>query len=562
MPLQCNARFYRPATPARRFFLLLFAFILMSIPIATFGQEDAEEVIGPETQEPEKTEETNIPPFAQPDEAKPVQPVKSKAAPPPATATTDPTPAPAPAPEPEPPRKDKDETAAKPMIEKGFKFGSYGRVGFGTTEEGRAAKSYRFVGHPPRLFESSYVEVDLSYVLASAPKKYIKVLMTTAFMANLFHYSGISDMDIAVRNLYLETKGYFADWLTLWVGSRMYRGDDIYLVDYWPMDNLNTIGAGAIFHPGLWDFRLHVGVNRLDDDFQYQEITVSADRFEPRTVIFMDRQRFIVSLKGTRHILSKKNDWTKGGKVSLYGEFHSMAEGYYYQEEEPPEKLPADYGWMFGAQGGMWGFGEGQFLNIWLRVAGGLAAYGELAVPFGLDSAKKSGRAREVVVGLSENFEFSRGGLLAGGYFRYFKDADPNVYDLDDYIEGVFILRLQIYMTNMLHLALEVGESFKRTTGLSSTTPEFDDETGGFSPPKHETPSVTHIGLMFVLSPLGRGTLTRPQIRILGALQAPNAAARHLYPDEDIRSGGGGTMNNLIWYMGVQAEWWFNSSYR
>ena len=26
----------------------------------------------------------------------------------------------------------------------------------------------------------------------------------------------------------------------IWAGSRMYRGDDIYLLDFWPLDNLNT----------------------------------------------------------------------------------------------------------------------------------------------------------------------------------------------------------------------------------------------------------------------------------------------------------------------------------
>lgn len=460
-----------------------------------------------------------------------------------------------------PPDEGKTKEEAAPSFEKGFRFGSYGRMGFGTTEEGRAVKSYHIANHPPRLFESNYVEVDLGYVLDAAPDRYIKVLMTTAFMANFFHYSGSPDIEMAVRNLYLEVKGYLAELLTVWAGSRMYRGDDIYLVDLWPMDNLNTIGGGVMIRPGLWDFRLHFGVNRLADSFQYQEISVAADPFEPKSVVFMDRQRFIVSAKATRYFLLRKDDWNKGVKVSLYGEYHTLPDGYLYREDIPPEKLPADHGWLIGLQGGVWGLAEDSFLNLWLRASGGLASYGEFAVPFGVNAEKKTARARDFLVGLSENFEFGVGGLLAGAYLRYFRDADPNVYDLDDYWEGVFVLRLQFYPMEMLHLALEVGESFRRTTGLASTTPEFDPESGSFTPPKHETPSVTHAALMFIFSPLGKGTLKRPQIRLIGAMQAPNTAARHLYPKEDIRAGGSSLKDNLIWYMGIQAEWWFNSSY-
>ncbi len=44
----------------------------------------------------------------------------------------------------------------------------------------------------------------------------------------------------------------------------MYRGDDIYLLDFWPLDNLNTLGGGLAytFLDDL-DVKLHAGVNQL-----------------------------------------------------------------------------------------------------------------------------------------------------------------------------------------------------------------------------------------------------------------------------------------------------------
>ena len=51
--------------------------------------------------------------------------------------------------------------------------------------------------------------------------------------------------EMAVRNLYGEVQNVFAKDLSFWAGSRMVRGDDIYLLDYWALDNLNLYGPGG-----------------------------------------------------------------------------------------------------------------------------------------------------------------------------------------------------------------------------------------------------------------------------------------------------------------------------
>ena len=57
----------------------------------------------------------------------------------------------------------------------------------------------------------------------------------------------------------------------------MYRGDDIYLLDWWPLDNQNTIGGGASYDFKKTDTRVaaHVGMQRLDDPYQYQVTQVT-----------------------------------------------------------------------------------------------------------------------------------------------------------------------------------------------------------------------------------------------------------------------------------------------
>ena len=58
----------------------------------------------------------------------------------------------------------------------------------------------------------------------------------------------------------------------------MYRGDDIYLLDWWPLDNQNTVGGGAgyKFHWTTDETTIaaHVGMQRLDNTYQYEQIPV------------------------------------------------------------------------------------------------------------------------------------------------------------------------------------------------------------------------------------------------------------------------------------------------
>ncbi len=56
-------------------------------------------------------------------------------------------------------------------------------------------------------------------------------------------------------------------------------------------------------------------------------------------------------------------------------------------------------------------------------------------------------------------------------------------------------------------------------------------------------------------SPAGRGSYTRPQLRLIYAITDRNNGAKELYPVDDVFS-----QRTIEHYLGVQAEWWFNSS--
>jgi maltoporin len=324
----------------------------------------------------------------------------------------------------------------------------------------------------------------------------------------------------------------------------MARGDDVYLFDWWPLDNLNTVGGGA--GAAFGDFRLsaHVGMNRLDDEWQTQWFPVPDPVIGAREIMTLDRPRTIASLKA-EYLSMPPAGGDLGWKALVYAEGHFVPEGTLRRPDLSEESLPDDQGWLIGVQGGIWS-DEGDFLNLFVRGAGGLAAYGEMAVPFGVDQEKRALDAREFLIAAAGNVEFGDAfGLLGGLYARYFQDADRNEFDNDDAWEFALALRPHLYVNHWFHVAAELSYQMRRPGGLSP-------ETGA-----DEIPQIFKFALIPMVVPLGPGTLSRPQIRLLYQISVPNDAARHTYPEDDPRR-----LHDVEHLIGLQVEWWYNSSYR
>lgn len=428
---------------------------------------------------------------------------------------------------------------------RGFHFGSYGRVGIsGDLREGSRAKALNLVAHGPRLEEPAYLELDLGYRLEREPGQLsFRVLSTVAFLEDLFHYDGKWSAKVALRNLFAEADHVFARGLSVWAGSRMLRGDDIYLLDFWPLDNLNTLGGGAAYRRGTFRVALHVGVSRLDDLFQHQILSVPDPTSGVDEVEVLDRQRTTVSLKVGKELpelLGKV-----GLKLAAYGELHRLPSGTQRKNELQTEELPSDLGWTAGLQLGLFGLGgESGHLNLWARFAGGLAAYGDLSIPTGLGPDKRSTDAREVLLALSGNWERRWLGLMVGGYLRYFRDGDRVASDVDDGWEYVLVTRPQIFVHRHFHQAFELSYQGRRPSGL-------DPESG-----THLVPGAFKLSVLPTLA-WDRGSYARPQLRAIYTLTLLDAGARLLFPREDPRRGVG-----VHHFVGLQAEWWWRSSYR
>lgn len=422
-----------------------------------------------------------------------------------------------------------------------FIFGTYGRVSAGSDLQGGLGRQVRIIAHPPRLLEGAYAELDFGYlhtVEETGTRFFTR--STLALGGDLFHADGDFDATWAVRNLYVEAQDVGTKGLSFWVGSRMYRGDDIYLLDFWPLDEQNTVGGGGAF---AWskdgNIKLHAGINRLDDPFYVQYVTVTGEDFGTREVLHLDRPRIVSTVRAEQHLTLSGDTRLKG---VLYGEVHALPSGQRRNEDQTDESLPAERGWLLGGEVGVYGFGKNSYANVFARYGADLAAYDELGVPGDLALDKTTTGASELQFGLSANYETGSLGLLSGAYARGFVDADGVIYDVDDTWEVGAALRPAWFVTRHIHMVGEVNVQYQRPNGVSPETQ------------RQEVPMVWQLALMPSLS-LDAASYARPQLRLIYAVSLLNDAALLRFAPEDVRRD-----RPTQHFLGVSVEWWFNSS--
>jgi maltoporin len=436
-----------------------------------------------------------------------------------------------------PPAAPVAEQAAAPS---GFVFGSYGRVTASSDGAGGSGKQLAVVAHPPRLEEQSYLELDLSYHTAEPEFGRFRIVTTLAISDAMFHSDGDFDGKIALRNAFVEGRDLGVNDLSVWVGSRMLRGDDIYLLDFWPLDNLNTVGAGAAWGAaGKTRISGHLGLNQVKNAYQYQEIQIADPEFGTDPVILMDRVRLIGSLRAEQPLALGE----LSAKVVGYGEVHRLGEGVAEDTERVRQLMPSELGTTLGLQASVWGFGERGFANLFVRHATGIAALGELATPTsGLAQDGSVTDTTSTRIATSAGFGTGRFDLIAGAYVDWFSDADSVNYDGDDFYEGTLSLRPSYRVAGGFKQAFEFSYQGHRSNGLSARTDTF------------LVPAILKAAIIPTLS-AGTGPFARPELRLIYQVSVLNDGAQEQYPAEDVRRRGA-----IHHYLGIGAEWWFNSS--
>ena len=474
----------------------------------------------------------------------------------PAKPVETPAPAPAPAPGPvAPPPVASPEPAAEaaPPVHKdrGFTFGSYGRVIAGTDLRGGKPESVNVVAHGPRVVEPSYLELEFAYGFETDRGVKIKPVITLAFDGTLFHETGQFDAHPALRNMYLQAE--MSPRWSAWVGSRMYRGDDIYLFDYWPLDDINTVGGGVMYRRSLRDgapdaieITAHAGENRLDHPFQFQEISVANPVQGATTVVQLNRQRLIGSTSAA-YITSLTP--SIGLKAKVHAEVHQLPEGTRKRDDGTYENLPADGGTLIGAELSAFDRDTGKHgyrshLNLFTRYATGLASFDELAPPTSFGPDLKTSKASELTFGLSGNYDSAFGNMMVAALSRRFIDATGSTTDNpNNGWEYALDARPLARLATEWFVGGDISYQAKFPDGLNQTTLKAED------------PAIFQIAPMLVYSPMGPSSYDRPQLRAVFNAAHLNQGALDGYVPDDPRHA-----HDWVYFLGLQAEWWFNSS--
>ncbi len=425
-----------------------------------------------------------------------------------------------------------------------FKIGSYGRMGSTWAEGGAAGAPLDIGTHHTRTDLDPYAELDFVFTEAMDSGARFRAVLTPAIAGQPFHATGDWDADLAVRNLYAEVHRFVDAPVSAWVGSRMWRGDDVYLLNFWPLDNLNTAGAGFGVHPKGWSIDAHAGASRpragglLDQSLGFP----LPDAVGTESVRVLDRQRGVAAARVARQ-LGLPGDLTL--RLSGYAEWHGIPEGTRFADERTAEALPGDRGSIVGVQASAWGWGPDSFAHLWLRRGTGIAIPGTLFLPTdGLGPDRRLADAREHLIAIAGNTEGpGNWGVLWGGYARLYRDADTNqTADWDDVGEGALVLRPAWHLTRHTSATVELSHQWRTSTGVSPRS--------GLP----GTPRVTRVVVGPTIQPRKSG-LSRPQLRAFYAYGFRNDDARWLYAAADARF-----LSNHDHRVGVQAEWWMDSA--
>ncbi len=465
---------------------------------------------------------------------------------------------------PEPPKEEPKKPEPPPAVpeppketpHKGsFEFGSYGRVIAAVNGEGGPGRDADIVAHGSRMDEDNYMEAELRREDDwDKTGIHTNVVLTLALASPVFHWSGEFELNAAIRNMYLEARDIGVKGLTAWAGSRMVRGDDIYVLDWWPLDNLNLLGAGVSYaHEVGTSGQLVVGATQPNVPFFKQTVERPAplDQYGSVAIPLLDRQKLIGALRLQHHQkFGPKDKPSPGLKAVLYGEGYALPEGQY--EPEPGaelEQLPSDGGFTVGGQVTLYSGKRDTFVHLFARYSGNLAAYGQFARPGHLNLEKTTAGAREVVVAAAGNAEIEFFGVMMGAYFRSFRDASEPL-DFEDVDEGAVVLRPTFSFGEIAGVALE-GAFEMAQRGVVYQNPLEPDA----APEGPAIGSVWRLGIAPYISPAGRGNYVRPHIRAIYNLAIRDEGSRQFYPeDHPFRA------RELEHYFGLGAEWWFNSS--
>ena len=447
--------------------------------------------------------------------------------------------------------------AQSPVISnKNFSFGTYGRVGigYGLGTEAAFPQSLNLNGMGSiggRFEENDYLELASAFHFSpkseEAKKTKISLQARFAFYTTQGQLIGnVSDKSIggittALPELFAEAKNINgSDW-SVWVGARLFRGDDIHIIDHFYFDDHSGQGIG-VQHKNTKFSVIFAGsidtTSTLPPNFYLNIVN--------GTPTLGLRNKYISILE---HDLQVKN-----GYVKLMAEFQRLPSGV-SEDETTVYSYPADYGYVLGAKyhKNILKKLPGSFNSVSVRYGSGIANGGDggssrTYVTYGAPNLETNSFKKANSFAFTETFLLNlskKYSLNAYAIYTKSRGASDSLNKAPDYLRKQMLFnrkqdisfgaRGTYYFNNWLHLLHELDFAWRK------------DGTQDFA-------QMTKITLAPTLVPTAkRDVWERPHFRFVYSIAHYNQfAADNLYSPYLAQSGP----KNLGQYIGVKAEWW------
>ena len=264
------------------------------------------------------------------------------------------------------------------VVSKNFSVGGYGRVGIARGDKIQYPRSLNLNGMGStggRMEEGDYVEMVTAINFQPVTETYDTTKITIQSRFAFFTSQGqiignvtsnsYGGLTTALPELFVEARDIMGSPWSVWVGARLFRGDDIHLIDQFYFDDHSAQGFGikyknthfAVMFPGAVD------TNSTVPPYFYLNIVNGSP-------VLGLRNRSVYILEHTIPVTD--------GSVKLMGEYHRLASGT-VSDTTSDLNYPIDFGYVLGVKYKR-NFSTpmpGSYYDVSARYGGGIANGGD-----------------------------------------------------------------------------------------------------------------------------------------------------------------------------------------
>jgi maltoporin len=422
-------------------------------------------------------------------------------------------------------------------------FGMYGRVGLAYSLDGRVIQGTRLnlrgSALGGRFEESDYLEPTLKfYILKPETQESpgVRLVLTPAMFARtsligFFSTFTTPNLTIELFQAYVEATNVLIPGLSLWGGQRFYRGEDVFMADYFYFNNLSAQGGGIRYKDLDFALLVQTGSRTNAPAYQFDENGDGTPDSQRQRLVFVSQyvHRFPQGPQSGEPLKDRAH------RLHLLAEFHALPSG---RTRDGAEVLPSDSGWVLGAKGVL-DFGNGNFNTLSVRYGRGIAngSIGSAQTWGTFGTADTSGRFSGAFgVEVVDHFVFNVSRLLSINGYGVLHLARGGGGSEDRGFDTSVGARTFLYLHDRVHLINEVT---------------WQTRQDGHGP----TGTALKLTVAPTIVPSGvRSVWERPHFRLFYTVAFYNQAARDaLMSPYHVAFGP----DAIAHYLGARVEWWF-----